>query len=299
MKYRIFYSWQMDAPDDCNRKFIRGTIEAAFAGMGEGETIVDSPRVDSGMEGISGTPEVASIMFRKIDDCDIFIGDVTLVGRIAPIEAGKEDKKVPNPNVLLEMGYAAGRLGWERVICVMNEHNKFGSRYELPFDIRNRRFPIDYILAPDVTNPTKTSAGQKASKDLTKWIRKAIKTAAETEHEGVNVAISRLDIDCLKVYGAYGLVPSFPDLEEDDLRREALKDTLRVAEFRASVLRLLDLGLIQTDVQLPQYAYHWTPRGRLSVVELARRHNIQINADAAAQGQGGESAVSAEEGAQW
>ena len=145
MNYSIFYSWQSDSPGDCNRTFIRHALDAAITSLGGGVTIEDSPRVESGMEGIAGTPEVATVMFTRIKKSAIFIGDMTLVGTIA--KAGSDEvKRVPNPNVLLEMGYAAGTIGWGRVICVMNEH--FGKRTELPFDVRNRRFPIDYSLAP-------------------------------------------------------------------------------------------------------------------------------------------------------
>ena len=73
MTYTIFYSWQSDSPAHCNRTFIRHAIDAAVAAINDGATVVDSPRVDSGMEGIAGTPEVASVMFEKIKKSAIFI----------------------------------------------------------------------------------------------------------------------------------------------------------------------------------------------------------------------------------
>src|SRR3954462_960233 len=144
MEYTIFYSWQTDSPERSNRAFIRDCLKDAAAAISANAKIEPSPRVDSGMEGVCGTPEVASVMFQKIDKCAVFVGDMTLVGAIEPSKHGKERKRVPNPNVLLEMGYAASRIGWQRVICVINEH--FGKRAELPFDVRNRRFPIDYTV---------------------------------------------------------------------------------------------------------------------------------------------------------
>jgi hypothetical protein len=122
MEFSVFYSWQADAPDRCNRAFIRGALEAAVAEITKQASVIDSPRVDTGMEEVAGSPEVASIMFKKIDACDLFLADVTLIGKISPLQPQKEAKLVPNPNVSIEMDDAAARLGWERVICVMNEH---------------------------------------------------------------------------------------------------------------------------------------------------------------------------------
>jgi hypothetical protein len=48
------------------------------------------------------------------------------------------------------MGYAAADLGWERVICVLNEY--YGKAEEQPIDTRNRRFPINYLLPPSRVN---------------------------------------------------------------------------------------------------------------------------------------------------
>jgi hypothetical protein len=268
MGFSVFYSWQADAPDRCNRKFIRDALEAAVGEITQEASVIDSPRVESGMEGVAGTPEVASMMFKKIDACDLFLADVTMVGRIDPIQPEKETKLIPNANVSTEMGYAAARLGWERVICVMNEH--YGSRFELPFDVRNRRFPIDYTL-----NPETMEDQAKSKKDLTKWIKKAIETAVLAEHEGVNDALRRLEVNCLIVCSFYQNAPYFRDLGHDTTIREALAHVLDVPGFRSAILRMLDLDLLTTDVQEPYYAYHWTHRGKLLLQELRKRKQLQ------------------------
>ena len=51
--------------------------------------------------------------------------------------ARKDVKTSPNPNVLLELGYAAQSLGWDNVICIIN--TDFGAIDDLPFDIKHRR----------------------------------------------------------------------------------------------------------------------------------------------------------------
>jgi hypothetical protein len=44
---------------------------------------------------------------------------------------------MPNPNVLIELGYAVKTLGWNRIVCVFNM--AFGRVEDLPFDLRQRR----------------------------------------------------------------------------------------------------------------------------------------------------------------
>ena len=45
------------------------------------------------------------------------------------------EKKSPNPNVMVELGYAVKTLGWERIICLCN--TDYGNQY--PFDIAHNR----------------------------------------------------------------------------------------------------------------------------------------------------------------
>jgi hypothetical protein len=261
--FSIFYSWQSDSPGDCNRTFIRTALDAAAASLSSGVAVEDSPRVESGMEGIAGTPEVATIMFARIKKCAIFLGDMTLVGSIKK-EGSDEVKRVPNPNVLLEMGYAAGTIGWGRVICVMNE--QFGKRTELPFDVRNRRFPIDYILA----SGDRVSV-DKVRVDLTRWIKFAIESAIKNEYEVVNDALSALDINCLNLMGAYGKGDYFA---APDPRATRIGGPLDTAKFGAAVIRLLDLRLLKADVDSSKglYAYHWTYLGKQVLLRLAIRN---------------------------
>ena len=269
MDFSIFYSWQSDAPDKTNRKFIRDALDDAVKEIDLDTEIVDAPRVASGMEGVPGTPEVAKVMFDRIDNSDLFLGDVTLVGSIPPLQDGREEKRTPNPNVMTELGYAAARMGWERIICVMNEN--FGTREGLPFDVRSKRHPIDYIL----DTSQKKSERKEIRKELTKWIKKAILTCMDAEHEGVNDAISKLDIICLLVCSVYRNAPYFRDLGQDNLNRKLLKNIIDVPGFRTTIHRLLDLRIIRTDAHSQKYAYHWTHRGNLLLKELKKRNQIE------------------------
>jgi hypothetical protein len=259
--FSVFYSWQSDAPGDCNRAFIRKALDAAVAALGA--TVENSPRVESGMEGIAGTPEVATVMFTRIKRSAVFLGDMTLVGSITKGDSA-EVKRVPNPNVLLEMGYAAGTIGWGRVVCVMNEH--FGKRTDLPFDVRNRRFPIDYALAPG-----DKSSADRVRADLARWIKFAIESVLKNEYEVATDALSALDVNCLNLMGARGKEDYFSAPNPNQTTFGGPLDTGR---FNAAVIRLLDLRMLKAEVDPIRglYAYNWTYLGKQDLQRLAIRN---------------------------
>lgn len=62
---------------------------------------------------------------------------------VSLINADKDGRPTPNPNVLIELGYAISFCGWDRILLVCNE--EFGPIGELPFDIPERRV-IAYTL---------------------------------------------------------------------------------------------------------------------------------------------------------
>lgn len=128
-KFKIFYSWQSDLPGNKTRNFIRDCIDEAIDFAEESEAI-EAER-DEATKDTTGSPNIVTTLFSKIDDCDLFIADVSLCFT----SNTPEGKKSPNPNVLLELGYAVKTLGWERVICLCN--TDFGKEY--PFDIAHNR----------------------------------------------------------------------------------------------------------------------------------------------------------------
>lgn len=127
--FKIFYSWQSDLPGSKTRNFIRECIDEAIDLAQESEA-VEAVR-DEATTGATGSPNIVTTLFSKIDDCDLFIADLSLcfTGN------QRKEKKSPNPNVLLELGYAVKTLGWERVICLCNID--FGNEY--PFDVSHNR----------------------------------------------------------------------------------------------------------------------------------------------------------------
>ena len=89
------------------------------------------------MKNNTGSPDIANTIFDKIDDCDLFIADVSIINKSKCKLIRSRSKPTPNPNVLLELGYAASVLGWDRVVCIYN--TDYSELNALPFDLRQHR----------------------------------------------------------------------------------------------------------------------------------------------------------------
>jgi hypothetical protein len=68
-------------------------------------------------------------------------------------------KKLINPNVAIELGYALHALTDRALLMVMNEH--YGSRADLPFDLQSKAGPIMFRLAPDADRRTITAEARQ------------------------------------------------------------------------------------------------------------------------------------------
>lgn len=143
----VFYAWQSDSTAKVNRNFIESALETSIKEVEKSGVVDSSPRLDKDTKDVSGIPDIANTILQKIQSADAFLADLTYVGGVFE-ESGKPTGDViPNPNVMIELGYALAELVWERIVTVINTH--YGSQEKLPFDLRNRRWPIDYDLAPD------------------------------------------------------------------------------------------------------------------------------------------------------
>ncbi|MEZ9108396.1 TIR domain-containing protein [Vibrio cyclitrophicus] len=147
MKRTIFYSWQSDLRNNANRGFIETALEQAVKKLINDDSFQMVPVIDRDTNGLIGSPDIAHSIFLKIEQADIFLCDVSIIN-----DFSSGQRPVPNPNVLLELGYAIGKLGWERVIMVMNTH--YGSIESLPFDLRARTI-LSYCQDPDADDKSK------------------------------------------------------------------------------------------------------------------------------------------------
>lgn len=137
MNNSIFYSWESDLPSNKNRGFIEECIKEAIKMLDKTYNFSLEIRLDKDTKGETGTPDIVNTIFNKIEKCKIFIADISI------INGDSKGRKTPNPNVLLELGYASKVVGWERVICIFNKD--FGELEDLPFDLKFRR-PLVYSL---------------------------------------------------------------------------------------------------------------------------------------------------------
>jgi hypothetical protein len=134
--FTIFYSWQSDKKNSSN--YISNAIEKAIKLVNSklSNDISLEINFDRDTRNSSGSPQIAQTIFDKISQSDIFVCDISLINNTL-INKTLKRRLTSNPNVLIELGFAINRLGWERVICVNN--TEFGANELLPFDIRGHR----------------------------------------------------------------------------------------------------------------------------------------------------------------
>lgn len=140
---RIFYSWQSDLPNSTNRGLIQAALTKAASEIASDGSIDVEPVVDRDTDGEPGAPDIAATIFEKISKSDAVVCDVSVV------TPSGQRRQSPNPNVLVELGYAVGVLGWRRVILVVN--TAYGPVESLPFDLRTHRI-LAYESRPDDTS---------------------------------------------------------------------------------------------------------------------------------------------------
>lgn len=133
----IFYSWQSDRPNPVNRGFVQKALENAARSIRADETIKVEPRIDNDTSGVAGAPDIARTILSKIERCDVFVCDVSIINSELIAEDDKKYRATPNPNVMLELGYAMKAMSEQRIILVMN--TVYGGPELLPFDLRGKR----------------------------------------------------------------------------------------------------------------------------------------------------------------
>jgi len=164
----IFYSWQSDLPNKTNRAFIGTALEKAAKSIKSDSSIEVDPVIDRDTNGASGSPDISDTIFSKIDKAGIYVCDVSIINKV---ESGRRS---PNPNVLIELGYAAKSLSWDKILLVCN--TAFGKIEELPFEIRGRRI-ISYH------SPEHTEDRASERKKLENSLRSAVSQICQTKQQ--------------------------------------------------------------------------------------------------------------------
>jgi hypothetical protein len=149
MQYTIFFSWQNDTPAKQGHYLVEEALKDAIRRLSTDasveEAIRDELEFDKDTKGVPGSPPIFDAILSKIDRAAIFVPDLTFVG------TRLKGLPTPNPNVLLEYGWALKTLGPNRIIAVMNAAYGEPTKTSMPFDLAHRRFPITYYLSDDAS----------------------------------------------------------------------------------------------------------------------------------------------------
>ena len=73
---------------------------------------------------------------------------------------------LPNPNVLIEYGYALKSVGYGRMIAVLNKAFGDPGSKPLPFDLQHKRWPFIYEARPSDPEQERRSERNRLSQEL-------------------------------------------------------------------------------------------------------------------------------------
>jgi hypothetical protein len=169
-KIKVFYAWQSDTVQRFNRHLIRMALDAAAKRISADAALQVEVEIDCDTEGVPGQPPVTETILKKISGCDVFIPDVTFVART---NAGKH---IPNPNVMVEYGYAIKARTYAALMPIMNV--AYGQPAELPFDMGHLRHPIQYNLGPNSTTSERRTTRSILSAEFEQKLRLQIAATA-------------------------------------------------------------------------------------------------------------------------
>ena len=135
-EFKIFFSWQSDTQKN-EKQLIESALESAKDELlsSYGYEVV----IDHSTLGESGMPSIDHTIMQKIDRCDVFVCDLTPIIAFDKLlgNGNPQKKEIPNPNVLLELGYAMSAVG-DRYIIPVAHQGKWNTN-DLPFDINHKR----------------------------------------------------------------------------------------------------------------------------------------------------------------
>jgi len=178
MALTVFFSWQMDRPDGGERALIERALTDALKRIAADATVEAAVReieVDRDTKGVPGTPPIVDTILAKIDRAAIFVLDLTFVAIRA------DGRPAPNPNVLIEYGWALKSMGHSRMMPVMNIAYGEPTADAMPFDMRHLRNPIKFSQRPGANAEVKRTERDKLSRELEAAIRTTIQSGVLTE----------------------------------------------------------------------------------------------------------------------
>jgi hypothetical protein len=169
MPHSIFFSWQASRSSREGRNLIEQALKMAIDALSDDTTLEEALRdgldLDKDTRNVPGNPPIFSTILGKIDKAAIFVPDLTSVAK-------REDGQlIPNPNVLIEYGWALRSLGYHRIVTVMNVAYGDPKNEPLPFDMAHLRFPITYNLPEGASDTDRRSVRSTLAQELENALR--------------------------------------------------------------------------------------------------------------------------------
>lgn len=241
MAFKIFYSWQSDLPGETNHLFIQNALNVSVSQLATGDISID-PVIDRDVLGLSGSPDINRAILDKIALADAFVADVSIVGAME-MPASKKMRHFPNPNVLVELGYALRAIGERRVILVMN--TAFGVPDSLPFDLRSKR-ALGYDLRSAIAVSVNLKERFRFGKVLTQAIQDVMQYSAGNP-KPVRVQIDGIILE-LSAEAKNAILksqPEDPDLQDGLICSPSFGTTEVFAAMRDVAQEIVSLGLAE------------------------------------------------------
>lgn len=253
MAHTAFFAWQLDTPAEQNKKFIWNALTSATKAIASSAVPEESPRPESDTGGVAGSPNIVDTIFNRIRDCAFFVADLTFTSKT---ESGKV---VPNPNVLIELGYAARSVGWERTILVMNA--AYGNAKQLPFDILQHRWPIEYRMSD------RTIVGEKRFEQLSDALSTAITSCENHTLSRAEEMADTLDTATIDIVSQYENA-TFIDMR---LPSRTMGELLVGLDHILAIRQLISIGAMRVT-NIPTVGYKWTYDGRRMIDALVQKY---------------------------
>lgn len=165
-KVTIFYSWQ-NKHRKANRFFIEDCLKRVVKEVSQEQSIKIHLNQDSRTK--AGASDISAEIFSSIDNSEIFVADVSLIN------------SVPNPNVMVELGYAAAKLKWDNLLLIMNENS--GIVDSLPFDLRGRKTVLYKLDEKDDKKDARAILCSQIKVNLKHMLIPLIKKLSETNRK--------------------------------------------------------------------------------------------------------------------
>jgi hypothetical protein len=135
---KIFFSWQSDLPAVRNK--LQKAVQIAVKELGDELEEAERPEFDKDTQGTFASEEIMATIFGKIDRATLFIADATPITKT-------DSKLIPNPNVMVEIGYALRAMPAGTKLFAVCDDGSYDVE-KMPFDIRTRKH---FVFSSDDT----------------------------------------------------------------------------------------------------------------------------------------------------